>query len=215
MSQREIVDPSKHTSEPPLLERDRELALFEEALDRLADGVGSLLLVEGPAGIGKTRLLAEATELARNRKFLVRAARGGELEREMPFGVARQLLESVIERASEEERASLLSGSARLALLALSDNDREDATPTDALAPLHGLHWLVANLADARPLLLAIDDLHWADAQTLRFIDYLARRLADLPAAPASRASWRRSGRFASKPISSTPQRSPLPPSAN
>jgi hypothetical protein len=88
----------------PLLERERELETLER-VGRLAGGVGGLVLVEGSAGIGKTRLLAEGAELADRRKLLVRVARGGELEREMPFGVARQLLEPVLEGCPEVERA--------------------------------------------------------------------------------------------------------------
>ena len=45
---------------------------------------------------------------------------------------------------------------------------------------LHGLYWLLNNLADAAPLVLAVDDLHWADAESLRFLDYLAPRLDGL-----------------------------------
>ena len=165
-----------------LLERERELEAFARALDRLGEGVGSLLLVEGPAGIGKTRLLNEADALARRRRgLLVRTARAGQLEREMPFGVARQLLEPVIEGSPEKERARLLAGSAELALIALGRADPERASAAgDPFAPIHGLYWLVANLADDKPVVLVLDDLHWADTQTLRWLDYLARRLADL-----------------------------------
>jgi DNA-binding CsgD family transcriptional regulator len=165
-----------------LLERERELQAIEVALDRLAEGAGSLLIVEGPAGIGKTHLLAEATELARGRDLRVRPARGGELEREMPFGVARQLFESVVERASAEERSQLLAGSAELSLLALGREDAQRRAPaSDPVAPIHGLYWLVANLAETGPMALVVDDAHWLDRQTLRFLVYLARRLDDIP----------------------------------
>ncbi|MCA1726842.1 MAG: AAA family ATPase, partial [Actinobacteria bacterium] len=165
-----------------MLERERELAVVERALDRLAGGAGSLLLIEAPAGIGKTRLLAEAVELARGRGLQVRAARGGELEREMPFGVARQLFQPLIERASERQRARLLSGSARFALAALGhDGPARAGREGDPLAPIDGLFWLLANVAESRPVLLSIDDAQWADAHTLRFLEYVSRRLADVP----------------------------------
>lgn len=151
-------------------------------MDRLAEGAGSLVLVEGPAGIGKTRLLYEAAEFGRGRRFLVRSARGGELERELPFGVVRQLLEPLVERSSEEDRARLLSGSARLALIALGRADPARSSALgDPFAPIHGLYWLLANLAESQPVLIDIDDAQWADAQTLRFLEYLARRVGDLP----------------------------------
>jgi DNA-binding CsgD family transcriptional regulator len=53
--------------------------------------------------------------------------------------------------------------------------------PADPTAVLHGLFWLVSNLAESSPLLLAVDDAHWADHRSLRFLAYLARRLNDLP----------------------------------
>ena len=174
--------PPAASEAPLLLERERELDVLRGALDRLGEGVGSMVLVEGPAGIGKTRLLAEAAGFARQREFTVRSARGGQLERQMPFGIARQLFEPVIERASDQERDRLFAGSAELALSALGREDPKRAGPVaDPFAPIHGLYWLLANLAEDRPVALVIDDAHWADAQTLRFLDYLARRLQDTP----------------------------------
>ena len=165
---------------PPLLERESELDVVGEALDRLADGQGSMLLIEGPAGIGKTRLLAAATELGRPGTGLMLEARAGQLEREMPFVVPRQLLEPTIERADEGERARLLSGSAAMSLIAfgLQESGRPNAA-VDPFGPIHGLYWLVANLCDAQPVLLVIDDAQWADTQSLRWLDYLARRAPD------------------------------------
>ena len=104
--------------EARLLERERELDVVRDALDRLGDDQGSMLLIEGPAGIGKTRLLGAAAELGRRQAALVLEARAGQLEREMPFVVARQLLEPPIERADEAERSRLLAGSAALSLIA-------------------------------------------------------------------------------------------------
>jgi hypothetical protein len=51
----------------------------------------------------------------------------------------------------------------------------------DQLAALHGLYWLAANLAARAPLLLTLDDAHWADVASLRWLSYLHQRLADLP----------------------------------
>lgn len=165
----------------PLLERERELDVVGDAFDRLAGGQGgSVLLIEGPAGIGKTRLLAAATELAPPGTVLMLEARAGQLERDMPFVVPRQLLEPTIERADEAERARLLSGSAAMSLIAfgLQESGRPNG-PVDPFGPIHGLYWLVANLCDAQPVLLVIDDAQWADTQSLRWLDYLARRAPD------------------------------------
>jgi DNA-binding CsgD family transcriptional regulator len=163
-----------------LLERERELQTLRAAMERLVAGEGSMLLVEGPAGIGKTRLLERALSLADQRSVLARAARAGQLEREMPFGVARQLLEPVIERADASERARLLAGSAALSMVAFGRGDEPDTgSERDPYAPIHGLYWLVANLCDSAPAVLVIDDAHWADGESLRWVDYLARRAAD------------------------------------
>ena len=163
-----------------LLERERELGSLHAALDRLATGQGSSLLIEGPAGIGKTRLLAEARSLAEDRSLLVRAARAGQLEREIPFGVARHLLEPVVERAEPSVRARLLAGSAALSLIAFGrGDDHEGDSERDPYAPIHGLYWLVANLCEPEPAVLVVDDAQWADGESLRWLDYLARRAED------------------------------------
>ncbi len=163
-----------------LLERELELDVVRDALDRLADGQGSTLLIEGPAGIGKTRLLAAASELGRSGSGLVLTARAGQLEREMPFVVPRQLFEPMVERADEAERARLLSGSAAMSLIAFGRQDSGGPNAAvDPVAPIHGLYWLVANLCDSQPVLLVIDDAQWADTQSLRWLDYLARRAPD------------------------------------
>lgn len=162
-----------------LLERDADLDILRDALERLSDGHGSTVLVEGPAGIGKTRLLAEAADLAAREPVLVRVARAGQLEREMPYVVARQLLEPLIERAPEEERSRLLAGSAALSLVALGRADPSQGVAVDPFAPIHGLYWLLANLAEAQPVVLVVDDVHWADGQSLRWLDFVARRAFD------------------------------------
>src|SRR5687768_7445869 len=106
-------------SAAPLLEREREVAAVDGAIASAVDGKGSLLLVEGPAGIGKTSLLGEAAARAAERGLLVRQARGAEMERDMAFGVARQLFEPLVRRASDSERDVWLSGAANQARTAL------------------------------------------------------------------------------------------------
>lgn len=164
----------------PLLERERELASLTQLVERAAAGKGRLVIVEGAAGIGKTRLLAEARRHAEEASLRVLSARGGELEREFPFGVARQLLEPALVDA--EARARLLAGAAAPAETVFET--REDGFETGAdpsFGVLHGLFWLTVNLSAERPLLLSIDDLHWCDHPSLRFLAYLVRRLDGMP----------------------------------
>jgi predicted ATPase len=169
--------------EPALLEREAEIATIQELLAGARGGTGRLLVVEGGAGMGKTRLVGVALAAAQAAGLEVLAARAGELEQEFAFGVVRQLFEPLLARASVEQRAELTGGAAELALPLFQKPyvaAGQDAADT-SFATLHGLYWLAANLALRRPVLLAVDDLHWADVASLRWIAYLARRLEGLP----------------------------------
>src|SRR3954471_465185 len=163
----------------PLLDRERELAAVTDALDATQRGAGTLLVLEGGAGIGKTRLLASALELASARGMRCLFARGGELERKLPFGVVRQLFEPLLARADAAERARLLEGAAALAAAAVEPAADPTAAPA-TFATLHGLYWLTANLAAQQPLGIFVDDGHWSDGASLRYLAYLARRLEGL-----------------------------------
>jgi DNA-binding CsgD family transcriptional regulator len=160
-----------------LLERAGELAEIAERLAAARRGTGGVLLIEGAAGIGKTRLVRAAVDRARAYGMIVLAARGGELERGMSFGVVRELFEAAVHRAPDRDR--LLAGAAGLAASVLA------AVPPGgdegAVGGLHGLYWLTVNLAERGPLLVAVDDVHWADDASLRFLVYLVRRLEALP----------------------------------
>jgi hypothetical protein len=107
---------------------------------------------------------------------LVLRARGSDLESDFAFGIARQLLERWCANASSDERAALFSGSARAAkaLLVPGDSGRNEDT---SFALVHGLYWLVVNLATRRPILLVVDDAHWGDDASLRWLAYVAARL--------------------------------------
>jgi predicted ATPase len=169
-----------------LLERGPEVQIIKEALDAAGAGEGRLVLVEAPAGLGKSTLLAAARGRAQERGFEVLAARGRDLERAFPFGVARQLFEARLRAAHAAERRRLLAGSAGLAAELLGVQAPASAPQPDVGSPypfLHGLHWLASNLAERTPLALMVDDAHWADELSLRFVVYLAARLADLPIA--------------------------------
>jgi DNA-binding CsgD family transcriptional regulator/Flp pilus assembly protein TadD len=165
----------------PLVERELELEALERLLAGARAGSGGAVVFEGPAGIGKSSLLAAARTAAAP-ELRVLSARGGELERELPFGVVRQLLESVVMASDTEERAALLAGAAALARPVLLAADPV-AGAEPSFSALHGLYWLTINLADGQPLLVAVDDAQWADVASLRWLIYLARRLAGVPVA--------------------------------
>src|SRR6266540_2800424 len=111
-----------------LLERIEELARIESALAEARSGRGTFVVVEGPAGIGKTALLAATRTAAADGGMRVLRSRGTELEREFAFGVVRQLFEPPLADASEDERADLLEGAAGVAagLLGLPGASRAD-----------------------------------------------------------------------------------------
>ena len=99
----------------PLLDRERELDRLGARLEAASRAEGSLVIVEGLPGLGKTSLLRAATLDAQRRGFEVARARGAQLEAEWPFGVVRQLLEPALRSRSAEERSALLDGAAGLA----------------------------------------------------------------------------------------------------
>ena len=140
-----------------------------------------MLLIEGPAGIGKTALLDQLRRRAEAVGMSVRLARGGEFERGFGFGIVRQLLEPALMSADAVERDRLLAGAARLAEPVFTDVAANEETRDVAFATLHGLYWLVVNLTERGPLVLAVDDVQWADEPSLRFLLHLAHRLAGLP----------------------------------
>jgi DNA-binding CsgD family transcriptional regulator len=164
-----------------LLERESELAAVASLISKVPEG-GRLLAVEGPPGIGKTALLAQAKALGQESGLQVLGARGSELERSFSYGVVRQLFEPFLASLGEEERAELLSGAATLAapLFEPAQVAVGEAAADSSLATLHGLYWLTANLAARRALLLALDDLHWCDLPSLRWLAYLLPRMDEL-----------------------------------
>jgi DNA-binding CsgD family transcriptional regulator len=172
-----------------LLERGEELARIESALSAARAGRGMFVLIEGPAGIGKTALLATARTAAKSEGMRVLRSRGAELERDFAFGVVRQLFEAPLAAASERDRADLLQGTAGLAagLLGLPGAPPTNGPPSSGVDPsfaiLHGLYWLCANMTAVAPLCLVVDDAHWADAASLRYLAFLLTRLEELDAA--------------------------------
>ena len=183
----------------PLLERSEELARIESAFARARTGRGSFLVIEGPAGIGKTAVLSAARAAAAGQEMRVLRSRGAELERDFAFGVVRQLFEPVLAEAAPAERADWLQGAAGVAagLLNLPGGERgqESSGGVDpSFAILHGLYWLCANLASQRALCLVVDDAHWADGPSLRYLAFLLTRLEELNVALVVASRPRESG---------------------
>jgi predicted ATPase len=157
-------------------------------LEPLASGTGGVVLIEGVAGIGKSSLLRAFVGAALERPGLrVLTARGTELELELAFGAVRRLFAPVV-TMDEPERGRVLSGPASLAAAVLGLRELR----LDPLAdPLYALSWLATHLAELAPVVIAIDDVHWLDAESGRFVAYLASAWRPTGAARRHRAPAR------------------------
>ncbi|MDO9408865.1 AAA family ATPase [Patulibacter sp.] len=175
---KDVVDPDGW----PLLERDGDARVLHGAVAAARAGTGAAVLVRGSAGLGKTRLLDLAAVLGRDAGMTVLRAGGSVLERDFPFGVVFRLLEARLRRAPEAERARAFEGSASMAApMLLGGQPVEQALAAGSDASLvHALGWVVMNLSAERPLVLVVDDLHWADALSIRLLVQLAAQIADL-----------------------------------
>lgn len=152
------------SGENRLLERDLELAVMSEVLAGAAAGRPGLVAIEGPGGIGKTRLLSEAREWAERAGVLALVARGSERERQLPFGIVEQLF-------GHELLAIRGAG-------AIPEDAGDDADTS--FATFAALVRVAERLTADRPLMLLVDDLHLGDEPSLQFFGYLARRLGRL-----------------------------------
>ncbi|MGW3137759.1 AAA family ATPase [Streptomyces sp. NPDC001139] len=164
-----------------LWEREAEAASIAVAVKGAEHGAGSLLLVEGSVGIGKTRLLAEARAQAAEAGMSACRARASELERDFAFGVVRQLFEPLLTAMTDPARQEeLWQGPASRAREVFAPGTGAEAGTVGDFAVLHGLYWLTANACQHRPLVLLVDDLQWCDAPSLRYLAYLLPRIPDL-----------------------------------
>ncbi|KOX46194.1 MULTISPECIES: ATP-binding protein [Streptomyces] len=163
-----------------LWERDEEVATITRAVDILCadrSSPGTLLEARGEAGVGKTALLAETRRIAEARGCTVWSARGGETLRSVPFNVVRQLLQPALVSMLPEEARDYLGDWYDIAgpALGIADPGERQADPQNVC---DGLVAAVRRLARREwPLVLMIDDAHWADQETLRWLAALAERL--------------------------------------
>jgi ATP/maltotriose-dependent transcriptional regulator MalT len=168
----------------PLVGRDRELAVLERLVERTAGGSPGLAVIWGEPGIGKTSLLAELAHSANARDFLVLEGRAAEFERGVPFGAIVGALDDYlasVDTASVERLAG--DGLGELAgvfpsLRPLSSGAQEATGAAERFRIHHAIRELLERLGARQPVLLAIDDVHWADNATLELIGYLLRRNA-------------------------------------
>lgn len=163
---------------PVLVGRDDELSLLRAALDRASDGAGSLVFVAGNAGLGKSRLVREVASLAVARGFEVLSGRAAESAVPVPVRpVAEALMK--LARSGMVPDAPELAGY-RPALAAVVPEWGRPGDKASELSPIilgEALLRLLA-LPGRAGTLLVLEDLHWADPETLGIVEYLADNLA-------------------------------------
>ncbi|MEU9133643.1 AAA family ATPase [Kitasatospora sp. NPDC048540] len=179
------------TVEDPLHERESELGSAEQAVARLcrafANGgteIGELLLYSGPPGMGKTSVLRQVRRLARLQPgCTVLFARGGERQQNEPFRVLRQLLLPVLGALSEAESREVFGNWRGIVGPAIGlFPPSGELEPLDPQGVRDGLDFVLTQLAPRRaPLVMIVDDLHWADLESLTWLSSFAVRCQELP----------------------------------
>ena len=167
----------------PTVGREPELGQLEAALDALDGGGPTWLSVAGEPGIGKTRLLAELRRRGEQRGQLVLAGSAAEFEREVPFSVWVDALDAYVASQADDEWEPVLVRELGEMLPSLRRTAAEGgpAIADERYRAHRAVRRLLELFATDRPLLLVLDDLHWADAASVELIASLLRRG---PAAP-------------------------------
>ncbi|KUO15582.1 ATP-binding protein [Streptomyces dysideae] len=178
------------TEHRPLLERDQELQALDSALSALRDAVdgvpqaprGGLLALTGEGGLGKTTLVAAARARAAAHGFTVVSGKGGEKEQGLAFRVVRQVMQPALAMMGETERRAFLGSWYGIVGAALGLEATDTARMPDPTGVRDGLDWVMTRLTVMNaPLVLLLDDMHWADAESLDWLASFAPRVADLP----------------------------------
>jgi DNA-binding CsgD family transcriptional regulator len=169
----------------PFIGRAEELDLLDLSLAGAAAGRGGTVMITGPGGVGKSRLAAAAAELARSRGFTVAHGHAYPVEAGVPYALfADALLPcvrhldattlSVLTRGGEAELSYVLPALA-------ASGGRAGVTPGEDPAEFKTrLLWnfteFLRRFAEKRPLLIVLEDLHWADASSLELLHFVARQ---------------------------------------
>ncbi|CAN5686953.1 hypothetical protein BH23CHL2_BH23CHL2_27530 [soil metagenome] len=175
---------------PIVIGRDPQLAVLTRAFEQVAAQRGQTLLVAGEAGIGKSRLVAEAKAIAGRQDWLIIEGHSFEPERIVPYAPLVDLLRNLLPNLSPSEITELLGAEARDLVKILPELARSlsDLNPASGLDPAQERQLAIQSfvtsmlrLSNRRPVLAIIEDLHWSDDTSLDALLHLARRLANNP----------------------------------
>jgi DNA-binding SARP family transcriptional activator/predicted ATPase len=191
------VSPRRQVAVPPAARGGYPLVGRERERERLLDAYGSIrseglvIVIEGEAGIGKSRLAEELITHARDKDATVVRTRCHEGEAGIAYAVIGEILQQLPSRQVMKASEAALLEAARLVPELATDGPPVPASDPGAPARFHeGLREVITTgLAGSSPGVLFIDDLHWADSASLEVLGYVARRLEATPVCMA--IAWR------------------------
>src|SRR5262245_2215981 len=177
--------PPPLADEAPMIGREPELTRLQIALNEAFAGRGQLIAILGEAGIGKSRLVSQVCVEAQKRGALVLVGNAYPNEQALAYGPWIDALrtggvldrDDVLAHVAPAWRAEL----ARLFPELAPHDDQRARSPEDAMRLFEAVAHLLERLAKAQPLVLVLEDVHWADEMTLRLTSVLSRRIAAWP----------------------------------
>jgi DNA-binding CsgD family transcriptional regulator len=160
-----------------LVERRAEIAAIERLVKDARGRRGRALAVVGPAGIGKSNLLARALVAAKSLGVQFLAGAGAARESSLPYGLVRRLFDRRLDPMSKRAKARLLAGIGDEATATLTLSRAEAFGAEARHAALLGLYGLLVGFSEGAGLVVVVDDVHWSDDRSLDWLAFTARRL--------------------------------------
>lgn len=167
----------------PLVGREGEIERIRELVDEVVNGTGRLILLSGEPGVGKTRLAQQTTVICRARGMHFAAGRCSQPQQTMAYYPWLEIVERLVTIA----RGRLTSDPVKRwpQLRALLPSGMQYSSSGDHTGDQPRLHWAVSNLLEdlsrVMPLVIAVDDLQWADQASLDLVQHLVRKLRHVP----------------------------------
>jgi DNA-binding CsgD family transcriptional regulator len=169
----------------PLVGRDAELRVLRAVLPRVLENQAQVLALSGQAGVGKSRLAQECLAVARDRGFLPLAGAGGALQQDLAYAPLVEALRPLVRAAAEPGRSALVEGLPDLGRLfgdlSLPPSPELRDPGLERTRMFESVCRLLERASARQPVVLLLDDAHWADRGSLALLHYLVRGLAGRP----------------------------------